>query len=275
MSHDSFSANGDARFVGRLVLGRLRVVYVGPGGGASRHAHPAVQLVVARAGAFTLSLRDEAPRRARAALVPAGVPHALDAAAVPIALVLVERHDARGARLDAIARAGISEPDLLARLEGELPEGRPAALLARADAWIDAVLGEGPRPTPTSSAVRRALAYLESCVSGGERPSLAEAASHAGLSPVRLTHRFTEEVGAPMRAIVPWLRMTRAVEVLARRPDRTSSLGLTEAAHAAGFVDAAHMSRTFKRAFGIPPVAFFGAAEAVSWLDPPAGRGRS
>lgn len=42
-----------------------------------------------------------------------------------------------------------------------------------------------------------------------------------------------------------WLRLQRAVELFA------AGTPLTEAAHAAGFADSAHLSRTFRRMFGI------------------------
>jgi AraC-like DNA-binding protein len=45
---------------------------------------------------------------------------------------------------------------------------------------------------------------------------------------------------------VQWLRLIRAVDAHA------GGLSLTEAAHAAGFADSAHLSRTFKRMFGMP-----------------------
>jgi len=42
-----------------------------------------------------------------------------------------------------------------------------------------------------------------------------------------------------------WLRLMRAVERFA------AGASLTDAAHEAGFADSAHLSRTFRRMFGI------------------------
>lgn len=249
--------NDHAHFSGRLVMGRCRVVYVGPGAVSDRHAHHAVQLVVSADGPFEVVIGDER-YITDVALVPAGVPHAFDATRRTVALVLVDRHDVRGARLDALARTPGGTDMARALVGATLPEGSPATVLAAVDAWIDALVGVAPRSVGPTFAVRAALAYLEESVAAGEHPTIAEAAARAKLSPVRLTHRFKDEVGAPFRALVPWYRMARAASLLAgRAPD------LTSAAHGAGFVDAAHMSRTFRRAFGLAPSAFFGAAQIV------------
>lgn len=66
-----------------------------------------------------------------------------------------------------------------------------------------------------------------------------------GLSPGRTRHLFVEQTGLPFRTYVLWLRLLRALELF------TAGASLTEAAHAAGFSDSAHLSRTFHRMFGI------------------------
>jgi len=73
-----------------------------------------------------------------------------------------------------------------------------------------------------------------------------EAAGHVGLSPSRASHLFVEQTGLPFRAYVLWLRLVRAVDAHAK------GLSLTEAAHEAGFADSAHLSRAFRRMFGLP-----------------------
>src|SRR5262245_4301576 len=67
------------------------------------------------------------------------------------------------------------------------------------------------------------------------------------LSPSRLMHVFTESIGIPLRPYLSWLRLQRAAAAI------VSGASLTEAAHAAGFADAAHMSRSFKRTLGVAP----------------------
>ncbi|HJZ78491.1 MAG TPA: AraC family transcriptional regulator [Vicinamibacterales bacterium] len=79
--------------------------------------------------------------------------------------------------------------------------------------------------------------------------SLEGLAGALGLSSSRLMHVFTESIGIPLRPYLAWLRVQRsACAILA-------GASVTEAAHVAGFADAPHMSRTFKRSLGFPPSA--------------------
>lgn len=79
--------------------------------------------------------------------------------------------------------------------------------------------------------------------------TLPQAAGIAFLSESRFSHLFVEEVGLPFRTYLLWRRMSRAVSFL------SAGHRLTEAAHAAGFADSAHFSRTFLRMFGLPAAA--------------------
>lgn len=83
-------------------------------------------------------------------------------------------------------------------------------------------------------------------------PSLVQAAAEAHISPSRLTHLFTGEVGIPFRRYGLWVRLRRAAEHVA------GGTNLTRAAVAAGFSDSAHLSRAFKTNFGLSPSALFG-----------------
>jgi AraC-like DNA-binding protein len=90
-------------------------------------------------------------------------------------------------------------------------------------------------------------------------------ADEVGLSPTRLTHRFTREVGIPFRALVPWLRVAAAVRAMQAARARGVEGSLTHAAHAAGFADAAHLTRTFRALFGLPPSLVLSRARLVGF----------
>jgi AraC-like DNA-binding protein len=79
--------------------------------------------------------------------------------------------------------------------------------------------------------------------------SLPQAADRVHLSHSRARHLFVEHTGLPFKTYVLWLRLQRAVSLYA------AGHSLTEAAHQAGFADSAHLSRTFKRTFGLPAAA--------------------
>ena len=85
---------------------------------------------------------------------------------------------------------------------------------------------------------------------------LAAIASAVGLSPSRLTHRFTSAQGIPLSRWVLWERLQLAAKSLAEGGD------LTTAAHRAGFTDSSHLHRTFRSMFGVAPSDVSGA---VHW----------
>ena len=72
-------------------------------------------------------------------------------------------------------------------------------------------------------------------------------AAVSGLSRSRLMHLFTESVGVPIRPYLLWLRLQRAA------CDLMNGASVTDAAQNAGFSDAAHLTRTFRRMLGTTP----------------------
>jgi AraC-like DNA-binding protein len=69
----------------------------------------------------------------------------------------------------------------------------------------------------------------------------------AALSPSRFMHAFTESIGVPVRPYILWLRLQRAA------CDLMNGATVTNAAHRAGFSDAAHLTRTVRRMLGATP----------------------
>jgi AraC family transcriptional regulator len=77
--------------------------------------------------------------------------------------------------------------------------------------------------------------------------SLVDAAAQVGLSSGRARHLFVESTGLPSRTYLLWLRLTKALELF------SAGASLFEVAHGAGFSGSCHLSRTFRRMFGIAP----------------------
>ena len=92
--------------------------------------------------------------------------------------------------------------------------------------------------------VERVMAMLRRHSLDTRTTSLVELSRVAGLSPSRFAHVFTESVGIPVRPYMRWLRLQRAAREL------VSGRSVTQAAHVAGFADAAHLTRTFRRTLG-------------------------
>ncbi|RHX95196.1 AraC family transcriptional regulator [Leptospira yasudae] len=73
----------------------------------------------------------------------------------------------------------------------------------------------------------------------------------------RLIRLFKENLGIPLRRYLLWVRILEAAKLL------KDGKSITEAAHAAGFSDSAHFTRTFKENFGFVPSLFFGHLKSI------------
>jgi len=222
---------------------------LGAGEQSARHSHHALHLVVARAGRLRVRWRvgrAETP----AVLTAPDVEHAIDARGLEVALVFVEPESDAGARLMGALDGPVRTFDDALGLP---PPGKPVAL----GAWTEAVTARVGGPAPARAVHPRVRRVLRLLRGGGEvDASLAALARAAGLSEGRFVHVFTESVGIPLRRYLLWLKLQRAATLL------VTGEALTAAAGAAGFSDAAHMARTFRRMFGVRPSALRAAASS-------------
>jgi AraC-like DNA-binding protein len=98
--------------------------------------------------------------------------------------------------------------------------------------------------------VNRVLKFMAEELGESDGLSLTALADIAGLSPSRFMHVFTQSMGMPLRLYILHLRVQRACcELMA-------GATITSAAYSAGFSDAAHLARTFRRLLGMTPTAF-------------------
>jgi AraC-like DNA-binding protein len=164
-------------------------------------------------------------------------------------------------RLLSVERSKLSAivPRLLESWNERSTSQRAAALMEE----VVQILAPSDRPLPViDQRVTRAVEFLASAPD--RRVSLATAAAAVSLSPSRLAHLFTPAVGIPPRRYLLWLRLRDAVQALA------GGASITHAAHAAGFADAPHLTRTFRRMLGFTPSAALHVSKFVQ--DAPARR---
>ncbi|MCM2565509.1 helix-turn-helix domain-containing protein [Janthinobacterium kumbetense] len=205
---------------GTLWLAPDFAILHGAAGATDNHAHYAHQLMLSTGAPFTAEL-DGIVHTARHLLVDSLRPHAILAAPAPMLTIYAEPQRLGGpALLAAAGSAGMPSLDKLA-----------AALQAQ------------PREILADARVQRALDQVDVLLSGKVSAAAVAEAAHLSLS--QLERLFSAQLGLPVRRLVLWRRLRLAIRFIL--------LGstLTEAAHGAGFADAAHFSRTMRSLFGV------------------------
>lgn len=244
---------------GRILLWRGGSLWIGRSGEpADFHSHHAVQIALPfTAGGVRFRRPGENWTTYRAAIIAAHQPHAYEARGEFVAMLFVEPESRDGQALQQLCPGGA-----IAALSTEAANGELAALVAAYEgqapdahlvdagrAVVGKLVASNPLPEATlDRRIARAVELLRERV--GESVLLADIAESVYLSPDRFRHLFIEQTGMRFRPYVLWLRIELALAEFA------ANRSLTEAAHAGGFADSAHFSRSFRRMFGIAPSSF-------------------
>lgn len=216
------------------------------------HAHHAIQVTLGLGGQFRL-VGDDGASVTRDGVVAADALHRFEAEG-RFALLFVEPESRLGRAVAARHVQGTltelaPSPILAAELEAfktsdwRAPDSEIVAWGRR----LVGVLAADERAEIPDYRIRKVIAWASERLD--RTLSLADAVPIAGLSSSRLRHLFVEQTGLPFKTYLLWLRLSQAVAVVA------TGSPLTAAAHEAGFSDSAHLSRTFRRMFGVAPTA--------------------
>lgn len=243
-----------------LILGLDRLLYRGPPAEGALHRHHALQLALGLGAPLSLATgADGVGETAAGFVVAADTPHRLTGGAPEMALLYLEPESADGQRLHSVLRSPVqacpSVPDSLRCALAQFdfhaaPEQLGAAFNAVCADWLTA-LGAATAATRPAMDVRIVDTLATLAAAPHQRHTAATLAQRVQLSPDRLMHLFAATTGLPLRRYALWLKLKIAV--------RTALEGasLTEAAHAAGFADSAHLSHSFKAMFGLAPRFLF------------------
>lgn len=224
-------------------------VFLGTAGDQVPHRHHAVQVALGVHGPVELWEEKGGKRSAPGIVIPADRAHQLAPGPAPLLLLYLERESTLGRSLDdwcgararLLPKAGVR---LLIDLLGQ-PKLVSLPTLQKAVAIIRESTQEPGGHPFTDPRIVQALDHLPRPLP--EDLTAATLARQVGLSASRFAHLFRAHASMPLRPYLRWLRLQQALVEIAQGSN------LTEAAHTAGFSDSAHLSRTFRRTFGIAP----------------------
>lgn len=206
-------------WTGRLWLGRDYGLIHAELGRTAPHAHYAHQIILAPDRPVTVSL-DGVNQTAHRLFIPSQIRHCIVDSPDAVFTVYAEplMFDAQALH-NAVFDAALS-------LES-----------------LDHAVRHCPRRSLGDPRIERALSALDRWLTTKVPGSALAAEAHLSLS--QLQRLFASQLGLPVRRLVLWRRLRLAmVLILAGSP-------VTDAAHEAGFADAAHFSRSLKKLFGV------------------------
>jgi AraC family transcriptional regulator len=247
-----------ARYEGDFLAWNGGCVLIGSSAGPpiAPHSHYAIQLAVGAPAGLRVQFGRNAPwQPCAAALFPSRATHSIDVSGCEwSAVIFVEPETVQGRALKArlggrceIIAAEHVVPALATMESAWRRQGDAEALRAACVGLVGQLARAAQQPDVSDPRVIEAVEYIRSHV---DQPvSLEEVARVVHLSPGRFRHLFVEQTGMPLRTYALWRRLLFVWERLMEGET------LSGAAHTAGFADSAHLSRTARNMFGLPPSA--------------------
>jgi AraC family transcriptional regulator len=224
------------------------------------HAHHAVQITLSLDGPIRLRAEAGEWKTYQGAVVRPNVAHSFDPAGAVLVMLFVDPECREGRWLCRLLTEPITElpperfacclPGLSVFWHAPLSEQQAAELVTSV---VHNLCGGPPPPRRMDERIAKALTLIRN--SDAPRIPIEQIAKKVFLSQGRFAHLFTEEVGVPFRHYVLWRKLSRAMLRIGRGGS------LSAVAHASGFADSAHLTRTFYKMYGIAPSVMLGRGE--------------
>ena len=253
-----------------LHLWEDRFFYITPAIQSGLTARSSATLLASVSGRpFTLVALDGSVLRCTSALVAPHVPRQLDADGCGLLSLNIDPASAAFRDLSATLGDQTILP-IDAACFGPLRDQFEGALYSQlsgeqlrdlSTGMVQSICGNRAQRVLLDPRVGRVLHRLHVASGQGSSIPLRELAALACLSPDRMTHLFREQTGMSIKRYLLWAKIRRTVQLIA------TGGSLTEIALSGGFTDAAHMSRTFQRYFGLPPSFLANAGSVAVVVD--------
>jgi|GEM_PF-3191381 len=239
-------------------VGKELLAFEGPMGFLDWHQHSFVCLLIGTGGPFEV-IFDGHHLRCECFLVPAGLDHQLEFYGQRMFSLYIPAHHRQFPLLQNHPKNAELRTEWTVQWQKAMDiwqeERDPSALQEQAlRTWTTEVRGLDVRVLR----IVRALAvgeHLDTDTAG--------LASWQGISASRLTHLLKDSLGVGLRKVKRGYRFVLAALAMAE------GASLTEAAHASGFADSSHFSRSFRAAYGLPPSHALLSTTKWNLLDAP------
>ena len=247
-----------------------QAIAVGPGWFSAFHHHYATQVCISFGAPLRVRAYASGPYTEQQSLIVGPhVPHELETTGIACFVLWSESRAladlARDLRITTASELPalpedllrVLRPLLLASGEQVLDDQAGRSLLSRV---LTTLVGPSWDEGPDDPRIATALSLVTPQFLVEQSKPIKHLAACVHLSPGRFRHLFRTKMGISVQSYLRWRRLYTAL--------RTTTYGasLTEAAHAAGFADSAHLTRVFRATFGLPPSRIFKNSHAVQFI---------
>jgi len=245
----------------QLYVGKGRALYCGPLQHLEAHVYGAPVLHVGIYSPFKMKLADGEWRRYRMAVVPPGLRHALDIAGGVHGKLFVEVDSPYAAAFRRRFPYGkgvvtaVNDAEAAECFRWIFEENPNQAAVERRLGLLLPTVGD---ESVLDARIQKIVALIRS--EPDRNYSQAELGAALDLSPSRVLHLFSEQIGVPYRRYRLWKRLWLSTERL------HASDSMTMAAMESGFADATHFSHAFRDTFGVNPAPVFRKIERFERL---------
>ncbi len=247
-----------------LYLWNGKAAFIGQSTDTVEHRHHAVQIIIGLDSGFRLK-SGQVSKKYQAAIIAPNTSHQLDGQGAWQLILLLEPETTlaihviqkylEDTEIKALDFSMLALPLNRLRHEQEITK-ECETFQGFYDDILHQLLGEEPAPKKSiDSRILEAIRLLQRL--DIEEAPTKELAKKVYLSESRLAHLFKEEMGIPIRRYLLWSRLLSAINTISRGEN------FTNAAHAAGFADSAHLSRTFKKMFGLTLKEIFNNSQFI------------
>ena len=215
------------------------------------HSHYAIEIYIALESSFQMDFGN-GDNKYQSLIINSNIPHKFSGNNGTCALILINpKHNLANKLLNNILNGDAFKKldlmpfqDILTKLsnlhEVLIPYENARESVAR---LLKGLTKDFSKMSSTDPRVKKAISEIH-CIYK-ETIKLSNLASLTHLSTSRLRHLFKEETGITVRQYILNMRVTEAVKLIIDGHSKTY------AAHETGFSDAAHLSRTFRRVYGL------------------------
>lgn len=250
-----------------VVLWPGQMIYLGIGQSFTLHHHHAVQVSISLGAPLQVRTRASGPyTEQQSFIVGPNIPHQVRGVGVPVFALWSEARAladlARHLRATSASELPALPSDLLNVLlpvllapGGQVPDEEAGqALFSHV---LTTLIGPTREEGPDDPRIVTARSLVTPQFLVEQSQPITSLASFVHLSPSRFRHLWRSEMGMSVQSYLRWKRLWTALY--------TSACGasLTEAAHAAGFADSAHLTRVCHATFGMQPSRIFKNSHVV------------